>query len=112
MTQEPIYELPKNPSWDLFVNGKIIELFTSPPILHPSKIDNHQMGTAYEELLRRFSEMSNEESGDHFTPRDIVQLLISFVFGNDAEDLKGENKIIYIIYKRRTKCNVDSFWIL
>ena len=36
--------------------------------LHPSVIDNHQMGSVYEELLRKFSEMSNEESGDHFTP--------------------------------------------
>ena len=36
--------------------------------LHPSVVDNHQMGSVYEELLRRFSEMSNEESGNHFTP--------------------------------------------
>ena len=57
--------------------------------LHPNVIDNHKMGTHYEELLRRFSEMSNEESGDHFTPRDIVKLLVSFVFGGDEENLKG-----------------------
>ena len=61
--------------------------------LHPNKIDNHQMGSVYEELLRRFSEMSNEESGDHFTPRDVVKLLVSFVFGGDKEDLSGEGKI-------------------
>ncbi len=61
--------------------------------LHPSKIDNHQMGSVYEELLRRFSEMSNEESGDHFTPRDVVKLLVNFVFGGDTEDLSGEGKI-------------------
>ena len=61
--------------------------------LHPSVIDNHQMGTIYEELLRRFSEMSNEESGDHFTPRDIVKLLVSFVFGGAKDDLEGEGKI-------------------
>ena len=61
--------------------------------LHPSKIDNHQMGSIYEELLRKFSEMSNEESGDHFTPRDIVKLLVSLVFGGDKENLKGEDKI-------------------
>ena len=60
---------------------------------HPSKIDNHQMGSIYEELLRRFSEMSNEESGDHFTPRDVVKLLVKFVFGGDIEDLSGEGKI-------------------
>ena len=61
--------------------------------LHPKVIDNHQMGSVYEELLRRFSEMSNEESGDHFTPRDVVMLLVSFVFGGDREDLQGEGKI-------------------
>lgn len=61
--------------------------------LHPNKIDNHQMGSVYEELLRKFSEMSNEESGDHFTPRDVVKLLVSFVFGGDKEDLQGEGKI-------------------
>jgi type I restriction enzyme M protein len=61
--------------------------------LHPNKIDNHQMGSVYEELLRKFSEMSNEESGDHFTPRDVVKLLVSFVFGGDREDLQGEGKI-------------------
>ena len=61
--------------------------------LHPDKVDNHEMGTVYEELLRKFSEMSNEESGDHFTPRDIVKLLVSLVFVGDKENLKGEGKI-------------------
>tara|TARA_B100000497_G_C7677211_1_gene409203 strand:+ start:34 stop:1746 length:1713 start_codon:yes stop_codon:yes gene_type:complete len=61
--------------------------------LHPDTIDNHQMGTIYEELLRKFSEMTNEESGDHFTPRDIVQLLVTLVFGPDKENLKGKGLI-------------------
>ena len=61
--------------------------------LYPSSVDNHQMGTVYEELLRKFSEMSNEERGDHFTPRDIVKLLVSFVFGGAKEDLEGEGEI-------------------
>ena len=61
--------------------------------LHPDNIDNHQMGSVYEELLRKFSEMSNEESGDHFTPRDVVKLLVSFVFGGDKDNLQGEGKI-------------------
>ena len=61
--------------------------------LHPDKVDNHTMGSVYEELLRKFSEMSNEESGDHFTPRDVVKLLVSLVFGGDKENLKGEDKI-------------------
>ena len=61
--------------------------------LHPDKVDNHMMGSLYEELLRKFSEMSNEESGDHFTPRDVVKLLVSLVFGGNKEKLKGEDKI-------------------
>jgi type I restriction enzyme M protein len=61
--------------------------------LHPNKVDNHKMGSIYEELLRKFSEMSNEESGDHFTPRDIVKLIVSLVFGGDKENLKGDGKI-------------------
>ncbi len=64
---------------------------------HPSKVDNHRMGSIYEELLRKFSEMSNDESGDHFTPRDVVKLLVSFVFGGDTKDLSGEGKIRSIL---------------
>ena len=65
--------------------------------LHPDTVDNHQMGTIYEELLRQFSEMTNEESGDHFTPRDIVQLLVTLVFGPDKENLQ-EKGLIRTIY--------------
>lgn len=61
--------------------------------LHPSTFDNHKMGSIYEELLRRFSEASNEESGDHFTPRDVVKLLVSLVFGPDKNKLQGKGKI-------------------
>tara|TARA_E500000178_G_scaffold356070_1_gene431450 strand:+ start:200 stop:1906 length:1707 start_codon:yes stop_codon:yes gene_type:complete len=71
---------------------KLIDKFTEFD-LHPSKIDNHAMGSAYEELLRKFSEMSNILSGDHFTPRDIVQLLVSLVFGPDNKDLQGQDKV-------------------
>ena len=60
--------------------------------LHPNNIDNHQMGSVYEELLRRFSEMSNEESGDHYTPRDVVKLLVNLIF-SDEDDLTGEGLI-------------------
>ena len=82
-----VEKLHKNKSLYLLIN-KFTEFD-----FHPSKIDNHQMGSIYEELLRRFSEMSNEESGDHFTPRDVVKLLVNFVFGGDKEDLSGEGKI-------------------
>jgi type I restriction enzyme M protein len=71
---------------------QMIDRFTEVD-LHPSVVSNHQMGQIYEELLRRFSEMTNEESGDHYTPRDIVKLLVNFVFNGNREDLEGEGKI-------------------
>jgi type I restriction enzyme M protein len=64
--------------------------------LHPSNIDNHVMGSVFEELLRKFSEMSNETSGEHYTPRDVVKLLVSLVFSSDKEKLSDPNKIISV----------------
>ncbi len=58
--------------------------------LHPDKVSNHMMGQIYEELLRRFSEMSNETSGEHYTPRDVVSLLVSLVFSEGTDNLKGD----------------------
>ena len=74
---------------------KFIEKFSSIN-LHPSKIDNHAMGNIYEELLRRFSEMSNETSGEHYTPRDVVKLLVSLTFSEDKDKFSDPNKIISI----------------
>jgi type I restriction enzyme M protein len=51
------------------------------------------MGLIFEELLRKFSEMSNETSGEHYTPRDIVRLLVSLVFSEDKDKLQGEGKV-------------------
>ena len=61
--------------------------------LHPDQVDNHTMGLVFEELLRRFSEMSNETSGEHYTPRDIVRLLVSLLFAEHQEDLRGQGVI-------------------
>tara|TARA_B100002052_G_scaffold67296_1_gene60632 strand:- start:4551 stop:6263 length:1713 start_codon:yes stop_codon:yes gene_type:complete len=73
----------------------LVEKFTDID-LHPSKIDNHVMGNIFEELLRKFSEMSNETSGEHYTPRDVVNLLVSLVFSPDKEKLSDPNKIISV----------------
>ena len=73
----------------------LIEKFTDID-LHPSKVDNHVMGNIFEELLRKFSEMSNETSGEHYTPRDVVNLLVSLVFSSDKEKLSDPNKIISV----------------
>jgi type I restriction enzyme M protein len=51
------------------------------------------MGQVFEELLRKFSEMSNETSGEHYTPRDVVKLLVSMVFSESEEHLKGDGII-------------------
>ena len=61
--------------------------------LHPDKVDNHTMGQVFEELLRKFSEMSNETSGEHYTPRDVVRLLVSLLFAEHREDLRGQGII-------------------
>jgi type I restriction enzyme M protein len=70
----------------------LIDKFTEVD-LHPEVVDNHTMGSIYEELLRKFSEMSNETSGDHYTPRDVVKLLVAMVFSEDEDNLKGEGII-------------------
>ena len=61
--------------------------------LHPNVVDNHTMGQIFEELLRRFSEISNETSGEHYTPRDVVKLLVALVFNNEEHNITGEGTI-------------------
>jgi len=73
--------------------GAVVEKFVSPKInLSPKPIldekgkvrlpglDNHSMGTIFEELIRMFNEENNEEAGEHFTPRDVVELMADFIF--------------------------------
>ena len=61
--------------------------------LHPSKVDNYQMGHIFEELLRKFSEMSNETAGEHYTPRDVIGLMTEMLFAPDIKDLKKPHVI-------------------
>lgn len=65
--------------------------------LHPDKVDNTQMGYIYEELIRRFSELSNETAGEHFSPREIIRLMVNLLFMNDKDILtqKGIVKTLY-----------------
>lgn len=84
---KPIEKLLKNNRLYLLISKfKAIDL-------HPSVVSNHAMGQIFEELLRKFSEMSNETSGEHYTPRDVVNLLVGLVFSENEEDLSGEGKI-------------------
>ncbi len=56
--------------------------------LHPSTVPNHVMGSIFEELIRRFSEQSNETAGEHFTPRDVIRLMVDLLFIEDDEILR------------------------
>ncbi|CAD7771095.1 N-6 DNA Methylase [Candidatus Methanoperedenaceae archaeon GB50] len=65
--------------------------------LHPDVVSNHEMGTIFEELIRKFAEQSNEEAGEHFTPRDVVGLMTKLMFVENGENLKKKD-IIRTVY--------------
>ena len=51
--------------------------------LRPDNLSNLEMGYVYEELIRRFSELSNETAGEHFTPREVIRLMLNLLFVDD-----------------------------
>jgi type I restriction enzyme M protein len=55
--------------------------------LHPEKVSNDQMGSIFEELIRKFAELSNETAGEHFTPREVIRLMVNLLFIEDDEAL-------------------------
>ena len=61
--------------------------------LNPDKVDNIEMGYLYEELIRRFSELSNETAGEHFTPREVIKLMVDLLFVGDVELLSKRGVI-------------------
>ena len=61
--------------------------------LHPSVVSNLEMGYLYEELIRRFSELSNETAGEHFTPREVIRLMVNLLFAEDDEALTDQGAI-------------------
>ena len=65
--------------------------------LHPDKVSNVEMGYIFEELIRRFNEASNEEAGDHFTPREVIRLMVDLIFLPDSDVLttKGIVKTLF-----------------
>ncbi|KXH86788.1 class I SAM-dependent DNA methyltransferase [Sporosarcina sp. HYO08] len=88
--------------------GAVIEKFVSPTInLSPNPIqdaegniqmqglDNHTMGVIFEELIRRFNEENNEEAGEHFTPRDVVELMADITFLPVADKIKDAPYLVY-----------------
>jgi len=65
--------------------------------LHPDRVSNIEMGYLFEDLIRKFSEMSNETAGEHFTPREVIRLIVDLLLINDAEALAGSG-IIRTVY--------------
>ncbi len=61
--------------------------------LHPDAVSNHEMGLAFEHLIRTFAESANDTAGEFYTPRDVVRLATTLVFSHDADILKGDGVI-------------------
>lgn len=61
--------------------------------LHPEAITNAEMGDLYEHLIYKFAEASNEEAGEHYTPRDAIRLMVDLLFAEEQESLAGEGVV-------------------
>jgi type I restriction enzyme M protein len=76
--------------------GTLINKFLDPDIdLSPAGIDNHSMGTVFEELVRKFNEENNEEAGEHWTPRDAVRLMANLVFLPIEAEIRSGTYLLY-----------------
>jgi type I restriction enzyme M protein len=80
---DPSINLSPNPVYDSDGNVRLLAL------------DNHAMGTIFEELIRRFNEENNEEAGEHFTPRDVVKLMAKLVFLPIADQIVSGTYLVY-----------------
>lgn len=62
--------------------------------LHPDRVSNTDMGYVFEELIRKFAELQNEEAGHHFTPREVIRLMVDLLFCEDQRDLARSGRIV------------------
>ena len=70
----------------------VIKEFTSTRAnLHPDIISNLEMGYIFEEIIRRFSESHNEDAGQHYTPREVIRLMVNILFYDDSSTLSGKS---------------------
>ncbi len=65
--------------------------------LHPAAVSNAQMGMVFEELIRKFAELSNETAGEHFTPREVIRLMVNLIFIEDDEALAA-GRVVRTLY--------------
>lgn len=72
---------------------QVIDTFNSEKAnLHPDYVSNIEMGYIFEEIIRRFNELSNEDAGQHYTPREVIELMVNLIF-EDEEELADSSKI-------------------
>ena len=76
---------------------QVIQCFGDPKVnLHPDVIDNFTMGTIFEELIRKFNEALNENPGEHFTPRDVVHLMVDLLLAGDEDRLCTKGVVLSV----------------
>lgn len=66
--------------------------------LHPTTVDNARMGLVFEELIRKFAEISNETAGEHFTPREVIRLMVNLLFIEDDDVLSAGHAVVRTLY--------------
>ena len=72
----------------------VVKEFATPKAdFHPSKVSNLEMGYVFEEIIRRFSEAHNEDAGQHYTPREVIRLMVNILFCDDSDLLAGNNVV-------------------
>ena len=75
----------------------VVQRFGDPQVnLHPDAVDNATMGTIFEELIRKFNEALNENPGEHFTPRDVVHLMVDLLLAGDEERLRTKGVVLSV----------------
>ncbi len=76
---------------------QVMQRFNDPAVnLHPDYVNNATMGTIFEELIRKFNEALNENPGEHFTPRDVVHLMVDLLLAGDEEQIRTPNKTLTV----------------
>ena len=76
---------------------QVMQRFGDPKVdLHPEAVDNFTMGTIFEELIRKFNEALNENPGEHFTPRDVVRLMVDLLLAGDEDRLRTEGVVLSV----------------
>ena len=76
---------------------QVVQRFGDPQVdLHPDAVDNAAMGTIFEELIRKFNEAQNENPGEHFTPRDVVHLMVDLLLAGDEKRLRTKGVVLSV----------------